>query len=337
MNPLLQYLKDHSANYRVAKVPQGPAIDALQKTAQTNPNNRQILQQLQQQFNLFQHVVGYTHEQWQQNQFPFYGIRCLDMSQEPRLPADKLAFNGSLRGAATNGHPAREYEMTSTRYFVGLAGHAAVLNAYLDPGANRFRDGPRFNLVSTRPNSPHFGDLRVKADTDGPFAIIEFSGAIPRARLFTQWETITNEAQTLARLASADFDPAATVLVQDPIAASTNGTNTVIGEASILPGRSTHRVEVKVSAPAPGILLLTDRHDSAWKVTVDGQSAPLLRCNYLMRGVQVPAGVHSVEFTYHPGMGGFWLMAGCVMAGLALLVFLAFAERKKPVGMVARD
>jgi hypothetical protein len=329
MNPLLHYLQQHSTDYRVAKVPQRPIMLMLQSVAQANPNNVEIRQQLQQEVGLFQHILSYTHEQWQQNQFPYYNIRCLDMSQEPRLPADKAAFNGALAAAASHGHPTREYEMTSTRYFVGRAGHAQILNARLDSGSRRFREGPRYNLVPTRPKSPFFGDLRVQAETNGPFAIIEFDGALPRAKVFTRWEVIPDESQTLARLGAADFDPAGTVLVQDPIPESPAATNAAVSEATITPNRSSHRVEVKVNAPAPGVLLLTDRYDAAWKVAVDGQPALLLRCNYLMRGVQIPAGVHTVAFTYHPAMGGFWIMASCVAVGLCILCFLAVADRKQ--------
>jgi hypothetical protein len=330
LNPPLQYLKEHSTHFRVAKVPPAPIMQALQTTAQANRNNPAVLQRLQQQAGLLQHILAYTHEQWQQNQFQYYNIRCLDMSQEPRLPADKLAFTSALAAVAANGHPAREYEITSTRHLVGLSGNAEILNAYLDPGARRFREVLRFQLVPTRPNSPFFGDLRVQADPNGPYALIEFTGALPRAKLYAHWEVVPEETPTLARLAAADFDPARTVLVHDLIPVPPVGPNAAGGEAIITPNRSTHRVEVKVNATTPSVLLLTDRYDTTWRVAVDGQPAPLLRCNYLMRGVQVPAGAHTVVFTYHPGMGGVWLMAGCVGLGICLLLFLAVVDREQP-------
>jgi len=327
MNPPLQYLKDFASSYRVAKVPQQPIMSALRATAQANQNNPAALQQLQQQAGLFQNILNYTHEQWQQNQFQYYNIPCLDMSQEPRMPADKLAFNNAMAAAAGNGHATREYEMTSTRHFVGMTGHAGVLNAYLDANSRRFHEVSRFTLAPTRPGSPFFGDLRVRADTNGPFAIIEFTGALPRARLFHHWEVTTNEAQTLARLGAADFDPAETVLVNDSTGPSPNGTNAPAGEAVITPSKTSHRVEVRANATIPSVLLLTDRFDPAWQVTIDGRPAPMLRCNYVMRGVSVPAGQHTVEFTYHPKMIGFWLMAGCDVTGLCLLVFIGVAGR----------
>ena len=36
-----------------------------------------------------------------------------------------------------------------------------------------------------------------------------------------------------------------------------------------------------------------------WRVTVDGKPAELLRCNFIMRGVYLPApGRHTVEFSF---------------------------------------
>ncbi|MCX6903492.1 MAG: hypothetical protein NTW03_08445, partial [Verrucomicrobia bacterium] len=344
MNPPLEYLRKFSQEFRVAKVPNQSYMLFIQAVARTYPNQPELVPQLERAAN---RILYYTHEQWQQNQFQYYDIRCLDMSQEPRPPADKAAFYGALNAAAAAGFPSRQYAITSTRHFVGLAGQAQALNAYYDPAARRFREGPRFDLVDTRPNCLP-GDQLVRADSNGPFALIEFTGAIPRAKLFAQWEVMTNESQALARLAAADFDPARTVLVQETIPASTAppaaqaGEASIIpshtspappaaqaGEASIIPSHTSHRVAVNVNAAVPSVLLLTDRFDADWRVVVDGQPKPLLRGNYLMRGVQVPVGPHKIEFTYHPTMRGFWLMAGCDGVGLCLLLFLAIAEPQK--------
>ena len=39
------------------------------------------------------------------------------------------------------------------------------------------------------------------------------------------------------------------------------------------------------NATTPAVLLLNDRITPEWRVWVDQKPAPLLRCNYLMRGV----------------------------------------------------
>ena len=71
------------------------------------------------------------------------------------------------------------------------------------------------------------------------------------------------------------------------------------------------------------MLLLNDKHHPAWKVTVDGAPAKLLRANYLMRGVHLPKGKHKVEFRFKPDQGSIKIsLAGFGLGGLALLALL---------------
>ena len=46
--------------------------------------------------------------------------------------------------------------------------------------------------------------------------------------------------------------------------------------------------------------MLADTWFPGWKATVDGRSAPIVRTDQLLRGVVLPAGAHTVEFTYVP-------------------------------------
>ena len=52
------------------------------------------------------------------------------------------------------------------------------------------------------------------------------------------------------------------------------------------------------NATAPSVLLLNDKYDPDWRVTVDGKPAELLRCNFIMRGVYLAPGDHTVEFNF---------------------------------------
>ncbi len=40
--------------------------------------------------------------------------------------------------------------------------------------------------------------------------------------------------------------------------------------------------------------------DLGWQATIDGQPAPLIRANYLLRGLRVPAGQHTIEMHFRP-------------------------------------
>lgn len=62
-------------------------------------------------------------------------------------------------------------------------------------------------------------------------------------------------------------------------------------------------VILETDSPTGGLVILNDRMDIGWSVTVDDQPAPPLYANFLFRGVSVPAGRHIVAWHYQcPGL-----------------------------------
>jgi hypothetical protein len=65
-------------------------------------------------------------------------------------------------------------------------------------------------------------------------------------------------------------------------------------------------------------------------VTVDGQPAPLLHCNFLMRGVALPPGAHTVEFHFQAPNGTLYVTLAALGFGVALLGLLIVTRPKNP-------
>jgi len=88
---------------------------------------------------------------------------------------------------------------------------------------------------------------------------------------------------------------------------------------------SPQRVVIETSARRPGLAVLSDVHYPGWSATVDGEERPIEQVDYVLRGVQVPAGRSRVELTYRPASAraGAWVSAaalfGLAGAGLVLL------------------
>ena len=118
------------------------------------------------------------YQDWLQNLFPFYNVQSIDIIQMPRAPEDVVAFQRALAGS-----PRRLWELTNTRYLVDWAGFVEPLNNVLDPVARRFRVQTYFALHQDDAQSP----ITIRTNTTGPLALIEFTGALPRAKLYSSW------------------------------------------------------------------------------------------------------------------------------------------------------
>jgi hypothetical protein len=69
------------------------------------------------------------------------------------------------------------------------------------------------------------------------------------------------------------------------------------------------RIEVETVASTPSVLVLSEKWDPDWKAWMDGKPVPILKANFMMRGIEVPAGTHSIRLEYRPSMWGFWISA----------------------------
>jgi hypothetical protein len=82
-------------------------------------------------------------------------------------------------------------------------------------------------------------------------------------------------------------------------------------------------VTVQVETPGPALLRLADLWYPDWRATVDGRSMPILRADYLLRAVPVPAGRHTVVFRFQPTVVRTGLMLSLVSLVAVLLLIVA--------------
>lgn len=259
--------------------------------------------------------LGFLHQyyggEWLQHQFPFFDIQTLDVAQEPRVASENAAYRKAFYSKGMPGY-LRMLQLTSSRYVMGLAGDFAnALNQQADPEQKRFRLAQPFTFTQPDPKGP----IVVTTNAQGPFGLLEFGKTLPKAKLFARWQVETNDEAVLGTLSDAAFDPHRQVLVSTPIAvASTNAPSDGNGGVVEFVSYKPQHIVLRASAAAPSVLLLNDKHNENWAAFVDGQPQPLLRCNYLMRGVQVPAGAHQVEFRFalpskylHASVSGIFL------------------------------
>ena len=342
-NPIINFLRDKPYEHRVASLPP---------------------------FNVSQHLPLYDdwfnelyRIEWAQHHFPYYNIQSLDKIQMPRMPADLMAYEAALspRSADTIPLYARHWELTNTRYLLGQAGFLDVLNAQLDPAQHRFRIVQRFDIVP-KPGIEQVTQLEemtAAPGDSGAIALLEFSGALPRARLYSNWQISTNDPAarqrwldalkqhlpeepysaiaslnvtdqgTLETLADTNFDPAKTVLLSAPLAVAPV-TNSISDNSGTVEFKSyaPNDIVLGAQAAAPSVLLLNDMFEPHWQVHVDGKPAELLRCNFIMRGVYLTPGAHTVEFQFSLPHKPLYLTLAAIGVGILLGGFLIFSTRR---------
>jgi hypothetical protein len=201
--------------------------------------------------------------------------------------------------------------------------------------SNAFRLREAFNLVARPGITNGVPNYTAKATPRGLLALVEFEDALPRAGVYSHWRSGVADETALALLPDPEWDPHREVLVAEEIPAP----DSTDANAKVVPARyefyDPKRVVISTDAESSTVLMLNDKHHPAWQVTVDGKPAALLRANYLMRGVHLSPGKHTVEFKFAPAAGSIRIsLAGLGLAGVlgALLVFLPSRRREDDDG-----
>jgi len=142
----------------------------------------------------------------------------------------------------------------------------------------------------------------------------------PRAFLVHRSEVVENWADGLVRIKDG-HDVHEVALVEKEFApkaaldASESGGSA--GTVSLREFRH-ERIELAVSSPAGGMLVLSEAWFPGWEAIVNGEERACFPVNVWMRGAVVPAGESSVVFRYR----STWLRTGAIVTCLALALWL---------------
>ena len=99
-------------------------------------------------------------------------------------------------------------------------------------------------------------------------------------------------------------------------------------------------LEYSVRSSKPGTVVFSEiYYPYGWKATLDGRKADYFRADYVLRAMNVPSGIHTINFTFDPDSvrKGNTLSTICiVLMYLAIVlaaawgVFMAIRKNKKP-------
>ncbi len=185
-----------------------------------------------------------------------------------------------------------------TRSDILLTSDASVSTEVADR-RNRLLD-----FMSTRYLVGKVGEVKATTNDslvweDSQWRILSRASSLSRMYMVYKSETLQGDDQILHRLFDPQFDVLNTIVLETdpPIGATPQQLQSV--PVSIM-RYSSSLVESEVFTSQAGFLVFTDTWYPGWKAYVDGNKTPIMRANYTFRAIRVPAGSHTVRFSYEP-------------------------------------
>jgi len=127
------------------------------------------------------------------------------------------------------------------------------------------------------------------------------------------------------------FDPYRVALVQKGVPLSTsNDSSKPAGRATVVAReQGSYRIDVEASRPA--FVVLAQSFYPGWRAHIDGVDVPIVVANTAFQGVAVPAGRHTVVFSFLPTtlMWGFAAAIAGTFTLVAYAIFLRRTRRKR--------
>jgi hypothetical protein len=134
---------------------------------------------------------------------------------------------------------------------------------------------------------------------DDKFQLYRNNSALPRVKLYYNYEVITENHQILARLLSDTFDINQQLILEKELKGMIvkiyNPVNQ--GITDIL-SYTPNKVVIKVKTQSNALLFLSDNYYPNWKAYINGQETPIYRADYTFRAIVVPEGESVVTYVY---------------------------------------
>jgi uncharacterized membrane protein YfhO len=137
--------------------------------------------------------------------------------------------------------------------------------------------------------------IKVNEDANG---VIQNPYAMGNAWFVQNVQLVSSPDEEMA--ATRTFDPSATALV-DKNKFKVNKTSFAASGKALLTDAKSNLLKYQTENPSDGFLVLSEiYYAEGWKATIDGKETPILRANYVLRALEVPAGKHEIQLSFRP-------------------------------------
>ncbi|MEM7572574.1 MAG: YfhO family protein [Bacteroidota bacterium] len=201
--------------------------------------------------------------------------------------------------------------------------NAAKLRRYDDLIKRHLRAGNQrvFDMLNTK--------YYIVAGANGQAEARRNPGALGNAWFVDEIELVETPDNEIGGLSHINPDSTALVLRKefaDAVTGLQPSGNGSIQLTSYAPNRLTYTS----SNSGEGLAVFSEiwyGPDKGWKVTIDGQPAELIRANYVLRALRIPAGNHEIEMVFAPETFSRAKTISTICSLLVILGFLTYLVR----------
>ena len=229
----------------------------------------------------------------------------------------------------------------TTSYFHSSIGgyHAAKIKRYQDIIDRRL--SPEINALVTELQSGQkdfsgasaLNMLNTRFVLAGPTpnAVIENPRALGSAWLVQNVKKVNSPDEEITALGNTDLATTAVVDASKFTVDNSYNSSGTIRLVSAEPNEMVYEADV----PAPSLAVFSEvYYPEGWTATIDDQEVPILRANYILRALEVPAGKHTIRFQFAPrsyeiGNAVTVFASGLLVVGVLLALGLTFRGLKQ--------
>lgn len=146
----------------------------------------------------------------------------------------------------------------------------------------------------------------VLNEQNGSAALVSLKDVMPRAFLVKDAIYLSDKEDHLEYLKNPDFDPSrqALLLASEkeawPMPDPENTEKIGDYDDLTITDYKPNRIELASTSRENAFMVLSENHYPGWHAYVDGEKVNILRADYLLRAIHLPAGTHRIEFVYMP-------------------------------------
>ncbi len=241
-------------------------------------------------------------------------LEAEQMIQQRQTPADKYITQNIN---SEEGYPYRVYPITQNPFNNGIPAYFyPTIGGYTGAKLAHYQD--LVDQFLTRQNQPIENEaildmLNVKyipAQQQLPLSgytevfnqdgqrVYRNDDVLPKAFFVDSIKTVSSPKRAIHEMGAVRFDPAHVAIVEtgDPLTAATDTTASVS-----VTNYDAKTIKLETSSNSKGFLVLSEiYYPAGWEATIDGEPAKIYKSDFVLRGLQVPAGDHSITMTFEP-------------------------------------